>query len=149
MGFLRDYPRPLPGRQRSRTPGGRRRGAGAAVGRPGKGRRRPPPRGPHPFMGPGYKVGGPVPEINDAAVAKYQHGGMAPTVAPRFPSRPSMQAPPPSGPPPGMGRGFDPTRYDWQRALAPGIGARGRATPPALGPQKPRRRGRGRGGRDV
>jgi len=155
MPFLGRTSDRLDKRKRSRTPGGRRRGAGAAVGATARGgpkRRRPPPRGPHPFMGPGYKVGGPVPEINDAAVAKYQHGGMAPTVAPRFPSRPSMQAPPPSGPPPGMGRGrgsFDPTRYDWQRALAPGIGARGRATPPALGPQKPRRRGRGRGGRDV
>ena len=121
MGFLRDYPRPLPGRQRSRTPGGRRRGAGAAVGRPGKGRRRPPPRGPHPFMGPGYKVGGPVPETNDSLAGKgYQGGGVL-----MPPSRPSIQ--------------------DFQGTVMGGPPKRR----PTLGPQPRRRRGRGRGGRDV
>ena len=145
-------------RRRSRTPGGRRRGAGAAVGAAARGgpkRRRLPPHAPQPFMGPGYKVGGPVPEINDAAVAKYQRGGraMAPTISPgvrppatmpRFPSRPSMQSPPPSG------SDFVPSRgAPWQSAPGYPHSPRGRATPPALGPQKPRRRGRGRGGRDV
>ena len=144
-----------PGRRKSQTARGRRRGAGAAVGGPQtRGRatrsRRPgPPGGPRPFMGPGYKVGGPVPEINDAAVAKYQVGGMAPTVAPRFPSRPRVgrMAELPNVP------GYDPyggrRRQGGGYGLAPGIGARGRATPPALGPQRPKRRGRGRGGRDV
>jgi len=144
-----------PGRRKSQTARGRRRGAGAAVGGPQtRGRatrsRRPgPPGGPRPFMGPGYKVGGPVPEINDAAVAKYQVGGMAPTVAPRFPSRPSMQEGPNV---PGQDMARIRAAYEQARGgygLSPGIGARGRATPPALGPQKPKRRGRGRGGRDV
>ena len=143
-------------RRRSRTPGGRRRGAGAAVGTTGRGgpkKRRPPPGGPRPFMGPGYKVGGPVPEINDAAVAKYQVGGMAPTVTPRFPSQPRVgrMAELPNVP----GQDLARIRTAYGRAnqgrygMAPGMGARGRATPPALGPQKPKRRGRGRGGRDV
>jgi len=160
-----DFPPPLPNRRRrSRTPGGRRRGAGAPVGKggiSGPRRRRPPPRGPHPFMGPGYKVGGPVPEINDAAVAKYQHGGMAPTVAPRFPSRPSMQQPSWPGQRPGpQGLATNASRAamtdrmhalmaDERSRMNARGNARGRATPPALGPQKPKRRGRGRGGRDV
>ena len=154
MGFFARR-NPPDKRRRSRTPGGRRRGAGAAVGaaaRGGSKRRRPPPPAPQPFMGPGYKVGGPVPEINDAAVAKYQHGGMAPTVAPRFPSRPRVgrMAELPNVP----GQDLARARTAYERAnsrygMAPGIGARGRATPPALGPQPRRRRGRGRGGRDV
>ena len=159
MPFLGRTSDRLDKRKRSRTPGGRRRGAGAAVGATARGgpKRRnaattpinPTPGGPRPFMGPGYKVGGPVPEINDAAVAKYQHGGMAPTVAPRFPSRPSMQEGPNV---PGQDMARIRAAYEQARGgygLSPGIGARGRATPPALGPQKPKRRGRGRGGRDV
>ena len=166
MPFLGRTSDRLDKRKRSRTPGGRRRGAGAAVGaaaRGGSKRRRPPPPVPQPFMGPGYKVGGPVPEINDAVAAKYQRGGraMAPTISPgvrppatmpRFPSRPSMQSPPPNMVNDNATRERLAAEYARSRSgygMPPGMGARGRATPPALGPQRPRRRGRGRGGRDV
>jgi len=72
-------------------------------------------------MGPGYKVGGPVPEVNEALKAKgYQGGGVF-----MPPSRPSLQ--------------------NFQGAIAGGPPGRR----PTLGPQPRRRRGRGRGGRDV
>jgi len=118
-----NLPPPLPNRRkRSRTPGGRRRGAGAPVGKGGisgpRRRRRPPPLPPQPIFGGGIKAGGSVPEVNVALKAKgYQVGG---AFAPL--SRPPFVGGVAGGPPKGR---------------------------PTLGPQPRRRRGRGRGGRDV
>ena len=125
----RDYPWPLvppeerlrrgDQRRRSRTPGGRRRGAGAAVGAPARGgrKRRVPYSGP-PGFGPDWKEGGEIPEVNVARKDKgYQVGG---AFAPL--SRPPFVGGVAGGPPKGR---------------------------PTLGPQPRRRRGRGRGVRDV
>jgi hypothetical protein len=80
-----------------------------------------PPRGPPPPIRPGYKVGGPVPETNASLAGKgYQGGG-----AFMPPSRPRIQ--------------------DFMGGVAGGPPGRR----PTLGPQPRRRRGRGRGGRDV
>ena len=85
--------------------------------------RRPttPPRRPPPPIRPGYNVGGPVPETNASLAGKgYQGGG-----AFMPPSRPRIQ--------------------DFMGGVAGGPPGRR----PTLGPQPRRRRGRGRGGRDV
>jgi len=92
---------------------------GAGIGT--RGRPTGPPRRPPPPIRPGYNVGGPVPETNASLAGKgYQGGG-----AFMPPSRPRIQ--------------------DFQGAIAGGPPGRR----PTLGPQPRRRRGRGRGGRDV
>ena len=92
---------------------------GAGIG--ARGRPTGPPRRPPPPIRPGYNVGGPVPETNASLAGKgYQGGG-----AFMPPSRPRIQ--------------------DFMGGVAGGPPGRR----PTLGPQPRRRRGRGRGGRDV